>query len=118
MDPDTIMLGKYSLPVILSLILGLIYKRTKVADDMKPYISIGCGILLGVASMFYMEVSPITFPVVSDFVLAGAMAGFAATGIYETTKPSAKSRYLPVDQNGKKIPDARVMKVDIRKIIG
>ena len=64
MDPETIMLGKYSLPVILSLILGLIFKKTAISDDLKPYISTACGVALGVAAIFYNQVSPVTFPVV------------------------------------------------------
>ena len=52
MDPNEVMLGKYTLPFILSMILGLIYKRTNVPDDLKAYIATACGCLLGVGAMF------------------------------------------------------------------
>lgn len=117
MNPESIMLGKYSLPVLLSLILGLIYKRTTIPDDLKPYISVGAGIALGVAAIFYNEVSPITFAAVTDYVLAGGVAGAAATGIYEMSKPAVKNRYIPIDENGKRIEGARVAKTNA-KILG
>jgi len=113
MDANSIMLGKYSLPFILSIVLGLIFKRMTVPDDLKPYIAmlVGCG--LGVAALFYNELySSINFPMVADYVLAGGMAGAAATGIYEMSKAApGGSYYVPVDANNKKIPGARVVKV-------
>ena len=119
MDPNQIMLGKYSLPFILSMILSLIYKRKKVADDMKPAIAAACGIALGVAAMFYNEVyASINFALVADYILAGGLGGMAATGIYEFSKESgAGRRYIAVDANGKRIAGARVAKVSKLKVM-
>jgi len=119
MDANSIMLGKYSLPFILSIILGLIFKRTNIADDLKPYISMAVGCLLGVGALFYNEVySAVNFPMVADYVLAGGIAGFAATGIYETAKQSPGGvSYVAIDSNNKRIADARVAKISKLKIM-
>jgi len=109
MDPETITLGKYSLPVVLTVLLGLIFKNVSISDSLKPFIAAGFGIVLGVAALFYNEPEVITFPLVVDFVLAGVIAGTSATGIYEMIKPSGAKKYAAVDSDGKKIPGARVM---------
>lgn len=119
MDPNQIMLGKYSLPFILSIILGLVFKRTGIADDLKPYISMVIGVAAGVGAMFYNEIySAVDFPMIADYVLAGGMAGSAAVGIYEMNKagPGGKS-YIAVDENNKRIPGAKVAKISKYKII-
>ena len=118
MDANSIMLGKYSLPFILSIILGLIYKRADtIPNDLKPYISMAVGCGLGIAAMFYNEpYSTIVFPMVADYVLEGGIAGSAAVGIYEMSKavPSSTA-YYAVDSSGKVITDAKVMKVNRSK---
>jgi hypothetical protein len=119
MDPNQIMLGKYSLPFILSMILGLIYKRASIADDLKPYIAAACGVALGIAAMFYNEATAsINFGMVADYVLAGGMGGAASTGIYEMTKESGAGRtYIAVDADNKRIPGAKVAKISKIKIM-
>lgn len=119
MDPNQIMLGKYSLPFILSMVLGLLYKKTKITDDLKPYIAAACGVALGVAAMFYNEsTASINFAMVADYVLAGGLGGAAATGIYEMNKEGPAGRsYIAVDANGKKIPGAKVAKYSKVKIL-
>ena len=109
MDPETITLGKYSLPVVLTVLLGLIFKNISISDSLKPFIAAGCGIVLGIAALFYNQPESITFPVVVDFVLAGAIAGTSATGIYEMIKPQGAKKYSAVDSDGRKIPGARVV---------
>lgn len=118
MDANSIMLGKYSLPFILSIVLGLIYKKTTLKDDWKPYIATAAGALLGVAAMFYNEnVDFINFSMVADYVLAGGIGGAAATGIYEMQKqaPTGK-QYVAVGSDGKIIKDARVAKISKKMI--
>jgi len=119
MDANSIMLGKYSLPFILSIVLGLIFKRTTIADDLKPYISMAVGCVLGIGAMFYNEVySAVNFPMIADYVLAGGMAGAAATGIYEMAKQSPGGvSYVAVDSNNKRIAGAKVAKVSKIKIM-
>ena len=118
MDPNQIMRGKYSLPFVLSIILGLIYKRTKISDELKPYISTVCGMLLGIGAMFYNEAGPITFVLVSDYIMAGGIGGAAATGIYEMNKQSPIGKtYIAIDSKGKKIQGSRVLKINKTKVI-
>jgi hypothetical protein len=113
MDPNQIMLGKYSLPFILSMILGMIYKRANVANDLKPAIAAACGVALGVAAMFYNEpFSSIAFPIVADYVLAGGLGGMAATGIHEFSKEGRAGRqYVALGDAGNPIAGAKVAKV-------
>ena len=118
MDANSIMLGKYSLPFILSIILGLIFKRADmIPNDLKPYIAMAVGCSLGVVAMFYREVySSIAFPMICDYLLEGGMAGAAATGIYEMSKAVPSSTvYYAVDSGGHRIADAKVMKVNRSK---
>ena len=113
------MLGKYSLPFILSMILGLLFKKTSVTDDWKPFIAAGIGIALGAGAMFYQEIyTAINFQMVADYSLAGLMAGFSAVGIYEATKESGAGRtYIALDENNKRIQGAKVAKVNKIKIM-
>lgn len=119
MDHQTIMLGKYSLPFVLSIILGLLYKKTSISDDWKPFIAAGIGVALGVVAMFYNEnFGSINFQMVADYVFAGGIGGAASTGIYEMTKESGAGRaYIAVDANNKRIPGARVAKVSKLKVM-
>ena len=112
MDPESITLGKYSLPFILSIILGMIYKHSKVPDTYKAYIATACGCLLGIGAMFYNNAyADINFVMIADYVMAGGTAGAAATGIYEMNKsgPTGTS-YIALDENGKRIKGAKVAK--------
>ena len=118
MDANSVMLGKYSLPFILSIILGLIFKRADtIPNDIKPYIAMAVGCVLGIAAMFYNEAyGAIAFPMVADYVLAGGMAGSAAVGIYEASKAVPSSTvYYAIDSGGRRIADAKVMKVNRSK---
>ena len=120
MEPNQMMLGKYSLPFILSIILGLIYKRADtIPNDLKPYISMAVGCGLGIAAMFYNEAySTIAFPMIADYVLEGGIAGSAAVGIYEMSKAVPSSTvYYAVDSGGTRIADAKVMRVNRAKKI-
>jgi len=119
MDPDSIMLGKYSLPFILSIVLGLVFKKSGIPDDWKPYIAAATGCLLGIGAMFYNHaVDTVSFQLVTDYVLQGLIAGAASTGIYEMNKagPVGKT-YVAVDENRRRIPGARVAKVSRYKIL-
>jgi Phage holin family Hol44, in holin superfamily V len=118
MNPETISLGQYSLPFILSIILGLIFKRSNISNDLKPYIAVLCGIGLGIAGMFYNIPGAHSFQMWADYMMAGGIAGAAATGIYEMSKGAlGKSVYVPVDSENKKIPGARVVKIKSPKIL-
>ena len=76
-------IGTYSIPVLLTVLLGIVYKAIPVIPDKwKSLIAIASGVLIGVMAMFYNEVA-INAKVVIDYVLLGLMAGAAAIGLYE-----------------------------------
>jgi len=120
MNPEQIMLGKYSLPFILSIILSAIYRRTNIKNDIKPYIAVVIGIVVAIFSMFYQNpYVDINFVMVSDYAMAGMMGGLSAVGIYEANKESPVGRtYVALDKNNKRIPDAKVVKFSKTKVVG
>ena len=76
-------IGHYSLPVILTVILGVTYKVVPaIRDRWKSLITIGVGLLLGIGAMLYTEL-PITLKLIIDYLLIGLMVGAAAIGLYE-----------------------------------
>jgi len=87
-------LGGYAVPVIMSIVLGAIYKFAYVAKRWKTPISIGVGIILGIFAMFYNkdpEVA-VTFKMWVDYMLYGVMLGASATGLYELQKSAREPR--------------------------
>jgi hypothetical protein len=120
MDPNSMMLGNYSLPFILMMFLGFIYKKTNISDDLKPYVAALCGAILGLGSMFYSNpFSSIDFPMIANYFFGGAIGvGLGATGIHEATKASPLgTRYVAIDSNNKRIPGARVLKMNKSKMM-
>lgn len=84
-------IGQYSIPIILSVILGVIYKSfPEVPDRWKPLITIAVGLVLGMGAMFYTE-QPVTLKLIMDFLLLGLMGGAAAIGLYEAKRAVGKN---------------------------
>lgn len=82
-------LGQYAVPVILTVVLGIIYKLLDKPDGtsylnnkFKPLIAIALGIIIGIVSMFYKG-TPVTFQVWVDYILYGLMTGASAVGLWE-----------------------------------
>jgi hypothetical protein len=94
---DEVSLGQYSLPVILTVLMGLIYKLCEREDGSscvparyKPAVAVGLGLILGIVALFYKGLQP-TFPIIVDHILYGFMAGSAAVGLWElSTKTRGK----------------------------
>jgi len=87
-----ISIGAYSLPVILSIILAIIYKVVpSIPDRFKALMAIGCGIVLGLLAMIY-GTDTYTAKVIINYAIAGLMAGAAAVGLYETQRIVKKPR--------------------------
>ena len=75
--------GQYSVPIIITVLLALIFKAIPaIKDELKPFIAIMIGIGLGVLGIYYAGIVP-TFPVVVDHILYGLMTGAAAVGLWE-----------------------------------
>jgi len=85
-------IGTYSLPVLLTVLLGIIYHVIpSIPDKHKALIAIAAGIVIGLVAMFYNEVA-INAKVVIDYVLLGLMTGAAAIGLYEGQRAVMKPR--------------------------
>lgn len=96
-------LAGYSLPVILTVILGFVYKMfPNIPNRFKAAIAIGIGIVIGIVAMVYQG-NALTFKVVVDGILSGIMTGSAAVGLYEVTRVVKKEgivRKLPPSGSG------------------
>ena len=76
-------IGTYSIPILLTVLLGIIYKVIPVIPDRwKALVALCAGIAIGILAMFYNEPA-ITAKVVIDYFLLGVMAGAASIGLYE-----------------------------------
>ena len=85
-------LGGYALPVILSIILGLIYKFTGVIPDKwKALVSVICGMALGNLSLAYKGLDWTIVNIV-DYNLYGLMLGASAIGLYELQRTATRPR--------------------------
>lgn len=85
-------LGAYSVPLILTVVMAIVYKNfTTIPDRWKSTITIVIGILLSVVAMFY-EGDTSTIKNIVDHILYGFMQGSAAVGIWEGFRSAAKPR--------------------------
>ena len=88
---EAIELGKYGVPVILSIVLSLIYNTVpSIPNKAKPWIAIIAGIGLGITALLYQGLE-LTFVNCVDFTLAGLMYGASATGLYELQKETRRT---------------------------
>lgn len=83
---EEINLGPYALPLLLTVILGLIYNVVgAIPDRWKPLITIGVAVGLSMLVVAYKG-EGWTFRLVVDYVLYGLMTGAAAIGLYESKR--------------------------------
>jgi hypothetical protein len=107
-----VMLGAYSVPVILTVVLGAIYKAVpQVPDRFKPLIAAAVGVGLGIGAMYYNIEGPFTVANWIDYCLYGFMVGASAVGLWEMSKKMTTDRYRVYDQNGNPVKNVRVAKV-------
>lgn len=80
-------LGKYGIPVILSVFLGLIYRTfPNVPNRVRPWIAVILGMGLSMVALFYAGKDPNLVNVV-DYLMYGFMGvGASAVGLYELQK--------------------------------
>jgi membrane associated rhomboid family serine protease len=80
-----ISIGIYSLPLILTALLGLIYKIfPNIPDNYKTLIPIVTGILFGIGYMLVYETTSPTMQMVIEYIIGGFMGGAASIGLYKT----------------------------------
>ena len=88
-----IQFAQYSVPVILTVVLALIYKTvgTALPDRFKPLIAVICGIGLGLLAIAYKGL-PWGVPNIVDHVIYGLMLGASSVGLYELQRTVTKPR--------------------------
>jgi hypothetical protein len=89
---EEVTFGQYAVPVILTVILGLVYKMvTTIPDKWKSLIAVGCGIGLGMIAIPYNSL-PFTVVNIVDHAIYGLMTGASAVGLWELSRTVIKPR--------------------------
>lgn len=89
---EEITFGQYAVPVILTVVLGVIYKLvTTIPDKWKALIAICCGIGLGMVAIPYNSL-PFTVVNIVDHTIYGLMTGASAVGLWELSRTVIKPR--------------------------
>ncbi len=78
----TVSFGQYGLPVVLTILMGVIFKVVNMPDKWKALLTIAIGTGLGILGLFYQGHEP-TLPLIVDYALFGFMSGAGAVGLYE-----------------------------------
>ena len=86
METD-VQLGAYTVPVILTVVLAIVYKfsGTGVPDKWKAVIACLVGIALGFVALWYTG-KPWTPVNIVDHAIYGLMTGASAVGLYELSR--------------------------------
>ena len=85
--------GQYAMPVILTVILGIIYKAagSSIPDRAKPVISVLIGLTLGILWVPYSSLDW-SMKNIIDHLIYGLMVGASAVGLYEIQRTATKPR--------------------------
>ena len=85
--------GQYAMPVILTVILGLIYKVAGdcIPDRIKPVLAVMIGLSLGILWIPYNGLDWSVKEIV-DHLIYGLMVGASAVGLYELQRSAVKPR--------------------------
>ena len=78
-------IGQYAIPIIMTVLLGLVYGTFDIENRLKPWIAVVLGVVLGMVAMLYREL-PWTPVNVIDHVFYGIMTGASAVGLHEVKK--------------------------------
>lgn len=89
---EEVTFGQYAVPVILTVVLGLIFKMVPaIPDKWKSLISVLCGIVLGLIAIPYNSM-PWNVVNIVDHAIYGLMVGASAVGLYELSRTVVKPR--------------------------
>lgn len=83
--------GAYAVPVILTVILGIIYKFITFGDKYKALFAVLIGIGLGILAIPYKGLDWTVVSLV-DHMIYGLMTGASAVGLYELQRTVTKPR--------------------------
>lgn len=88
---EEVTFGQYAVPVVLTVILGMVYKFVKVPDRFKSLIAVAVGIGLGLLAIPYNSL-PWTVVHIVDHAIYGLMVGASAVGLYELQRTVVNPR--------------------------
>ena len=88
---EDITFGQYALPVILTVILGIVYKFLSFGDKYKALLAVVIGMGLGILSIPYKGM-PWTVVTTVDALIYGLMVGASAVGLYELQRTVTNPR--------------------------
>ena len=88
---EEVTFGQYAVPVVLTVILGIVYKFASVPDRWKSLIAVLLGIGLGILAIPY-KMLPWTVVNIVDHTIYGLMVGASAVGLYELQRTVIKPR--------------------------
>ncbi len=80
---DTLRIGQYTIPWILSIVLAFVYSQLNLADKVKNLVAVLCGILFGVI-VIWVAPEAWTPLNVTEHILYGFNAGLTAVGFWKT----------------------------------
>lgn len=83
--------GQYAVPVILTVVLGLVYKVVVVPDKYKAVLAVALGIILGMVAIPYNTLAWTVVNIV-DHIIYGLMMGASAVGLYELQRTVTNPR--------------------------
>lgn len=79
---EEVTFGQYGLPVLLTVLMGVIFKFVPISDRFKALVTIFLGTGLGLLGLAYAG-KPWEVKFIVDYALYGFMAGASAVGLYE-----------------------------------
>lgn len=86
---DTLRIGQYTIPWILSIVLAFVYSQLTLTDKIKNLVAVLCGIAFGIIVIWVApEVwSPLN---IIEHILYGFNAGLTAVGFWKTVNIQLK----------------------------
>jgi hypothetical protein len=88
---EEITFGPYAAPVILTVVLGVIYKFINFSDRWKVGIAVLCGIGLGFLAIAYQGLQWTVVTIV-DYAIYGLMLGASSIGLHQLQKQARKPK--------------------------
>jgi len=88
---EEVSFGAYAAPVLLTVILGIVYKFVDATGKWKVLIAVLCGIGLGVLAIAYQGKEWSIVNIV-DFAIYGLMLGASAIGLHQMQKQARKPK--------------------------
>lgn len=85
MTGNELAIGGFTVAMLLSYLLKMIFNTWTVPNKYKAWIAVLLGIALSLVGCYSTE-TMFTIPIVASYMAQGFMTGAASVGIYEATK--------------------------------